>query len=61
MKTKSHPCLCGYFVTASSSPASRSGETVSAWRLPKMTRYFLSETFHRIRISSASFGVTVFP
>ena len=50
-----YKCGC-HLGKAFSSSASFSGETVSACRSPKMTRYSLSETFHRIRTLSASFG-----
>ena len=47
-----------YFGKAFSSSDSFSGVTVSACKSPYMTRYSLSETFHRIRTLSASFGVS---
>ena len=51
----------GYLGNTASSSASFSGVTVSACKSPYMTRYSLSETFHRIRTLSASLGATVFP
>ena len=50
-----------YFEIPFSSSASFPEVTVSVCKSPKMTRYSLSETFHRIRTLSASLGVTVLP